>query len=492
MSLTILGYVVTEEIANNSIFLYEPNIIKELPDLLDPERKVNWELRTAAVHALDGLGRYKNRFQEVLSGLNVSANHGVITFIFKKMQNCMEEGKELDFPHEFIEGLFSLISYLVTNNAGGNALISSGTVQTFVRFLQNKNEKFLKLNTKCLIVLDNLIYGFPTAFNIFCGAEGIVELVKRIEYEIEEVVKMREQEGNQPNERMQMIKASLKIMLHMMQTNGTAEGMRNLIDSSLPKSVNLIFKNSKVFESNIYSLGVDIFATFIHNEPTMLNVLQELKIPQSLLDTVEEGIMNSVEVLNSLPHAFSAICLNNNGLNMLIERKPMKHFLKIFTRREYLNSLGERVDMPVILGNAIDELIRHQPSLKQGIFESILEMLDDIERANEELRERRKEDSEQVKFDYNFESEKREVLAASIMTQYIENISKFLEGIFQHHPHCNYFIEIGGMNKLMKMYSQSTLPYDFASSSSSYALSHLIRLIGEIEPNIIAPCVFNE
>jgi E3 ubiquitin-protein ligase HUWE1 len=40
-----------------------------------------------------------------------------------------------------------------------------------------------------------------------------------------------------------------------MQSSGNAEGMRNLIDTTLPASIGRVMQNSRVFGSSILALG---------------------------------------------------------------------------------------------------------------------------------------------------------------------------------------------------------------------------------------------
>jgi len=40
-----------------------------------------------------------------------------------------------------------------------------------------------------------------------------------------------------------------------MQSAGTADGLRNLIDTSLPDSIKKVFEQPKVFGSSIFALG---------------------------------------------------------------------------------------------------------------------------------------------------------------------------------------------------------------------------------------------
>ena len=58
-----------------------------------------------------------------------------------------------------------------------------------------------------------------------------------------------------PYEKSSLLKSMFKFVLHMMQSAGTADGLRNLIDTSLPDSIKKVFEQPKVFGSSIFALG---------------------------------------------------------------------------------------------------------------------------------------------------------------------------------------------------------------------------------------------
>jgi E3 ubiquitin-protein ligase HUWE1 len=69
-----------------------------------------------------------------------------------------------------------------------------------------------------------------------------------------------------PYERSSLLKSMFKFVLHMMQSAGTADGLRNLIDTSLPDSIKKVFEHPKVFGSSIFALGkilVNFFSFFL-------------------------------------------------------------------------------------------------------------------------------------------------------------------------------------------------------------------------------------
>jgi E3 ubiquitin-protein ligase HUWE1 len=116
-------------------------------------------------------------------------------------------------------------------------------------------------------------------------------------------------------------------------------------------------------------------STFIHNEPTSLSILQEMKLPQTFLTiAAQSGMPISAEVISALPNAFGAVCLNSSGLENFNEVKPMKRFFEILTDDEHIRSLQDK-DVPHLIGNAVDELIRHHPSLKDGIMKEVIAMV---------------------------------------------------------------------------------------------------------------------
>ena len=184
----------------------------------------------------------------------------------------------------------------------------------------------------------------------------------------------KEEKPEVPHERVSVLRAMLKFILHMMQSSTAPDRLRNLIDTTLPGSLLAIFENTDVLGTTGLGLAVNIMATFIHNEPTCLSILQEAKLPQTFLAAVAKEVPVSAEVVSALPGAFGAVCLNEAGLKHFNEAKPLGTYLDIFTNEEHFRRLAEN-EVPSIIGNSVDELIRHHPSLKGEVLEGIIRIL---------------------------------------------------------------------------------------------------------------------
>jgi E3 ubiquitin-protein ligase HUWE1 len=112
-----------------------------------------------------------------------------------------------------------------------------------------------------------VLYQYQNAVASFEGARGLDALVARIKEEVEGCVTLKlstmedsSLEGNKadneiPFEKASFLRALLKFILHMMQTTGSLDQMRNLIETTLPNSLLTIFNHSAFFGTGIFGLG---------------------------------------------------------------------------------------------------------------------------------------------------------------------------------------------------------------------------------------------
>lgn len=138
-------------------------------------------------------------------------------------------------------------------------------------------------------------------------------------------------------------------------------------------------------------------AIFVHNEPTCLAVIQEAGLPQVFYQAIEIGLEPMIEVdtratrihvivthpgsqvIQAVPNALGALCLNQEGQNQLASRPSIiPGLLSIFTSERHLKVLADK-ENAVMMGTAVDELIRHHPSLKMSVLSSLKATLSKIE-----------------------------------------------------------------------------------------------------------------
>jgi E3 ubiquitin-protein ligase HUWE1 len=85
------------------------------------------------------------------------------------------------------------------------------------------------------------------------------------------------------------------------------------------------------------------------------------------------------QVIQAIPNAIGALCLNEAGQAQLARRPSIiPSIFSIFTSERHSKVLLDK-ENAVLIGTAIDELIRHHPLLKTPVFEAIKGTLSKIE-----------------------------------------------------------------------------------------------------------------
>ncbi|KAF8929383.1 hypothetical protein BGZ58_008999, partial [Dissophora ornata] len=526
LAIAVMSHVLSEAVVTEKFFAFEPEIIQSLTDLIHPDHNIPFDLQTVTLFALDGIAHLRTKQPDVLSAINASASHGVLLYALRKIVAGLDT-ENVPYPQEFLDAVFALISFIISSATGGNMVISAGIVPILLQLLSNKHPAQLRNVTKSVTILDSLIYGFGTAFSSFCSSGGLNSLVARIKDEVNyslSLVKEAEashmtgvtststsldKDANKdeetspiPFERTALLKAMFKFVIHMMQSPGTQEGLRNLIDTTLPATLKDIMENPNALGTSVYAHAINTMTSFIHNEPTSLAILQEANIPQTLLASLSKEIPASNDVAMNLPGAFGAICLNPVGLEMFTKEFPIKKFFDIFTSIPHVRAFQDN-DIASSLGVSMDELVRHQPTLKTSVMKEIVAMLrqvlvmcsagevmeDDIVFCT--LQRTRAKDAPplgEVVEDDAAKDDRKD----SLVAQLIEVSARFCESFFQNSSSAKDFLKADGVEILMNFYTLPTLPYDLANTPAFFTLSHLIKLLSETNPGTAIAAVLKE
>lgn len=180
LAIAIFGHTHVEAQATASLFLYEPDLIAHIAELLQIDSDIPVRVQTAAVAALDSLARYRSRNQEVLTAVNAGVNHGILMALVRKtVADVADPASTL--PQSFIDALLSFVTFIASHASGGNMVVGAGLIPLLIQVIENKLPIRLPVLSKTMQLVDNILYGFTNAFNIFCTSRGVETLVNRIE-----------------------------------------------------------------------------------------------------------------------------------------------------------------------------------------------------------------------------------------------------------------------------------------------------------------------
>ncbi|KAJ9117613.1 hypothetical protein QFC22_004463 [Naganishia vaughanmartiniae] len=373
-------YLSPEEKAQSELFLYEPNMIAQLADLVNPNSHVSDRLIAPAFMALDACAHYRYKVTEVVTALNANVAHGILMNSYREVirRLATEEGA----PHELVDSVLSFVAYLASSSGYNNMLVGAGLVPLVIDLIKVTHPARGGYVARAIGLVDNMMYTSNNAFNIFCNASGLQTLNHRITVEVDRLINGEYTQFISTESDLLRRTTPLKLMLRsihrLMQASGTVDALRSLIDSELPRSLLKIFNNVDKMGSSVFALAMHVTAAFVHNEPTSLSILQEMKLPDALYDAVEHNRQASFEILSALPNALGAFCLNQTGMDLTVKRREvLARLVHVCANPAYRDILRDR-DNASFLGTSLDELARHHPPLKPILLEALSTLLKDL------------------------------------------------------------------------------------------------------------------
>lgn len=179
LAMAIFGHTHPESQASSSLFLYEPDMIPHMAELLHVDKGISIDVQTAAIAALDSLARYRGKIQEILTAVNAGVNHGVLMALLRKTVSDIAN-PESTTPQLFVESLLTFVTFIASHASGGNMVVGAGLIPLLIQLLENRLPHRLHVLSKAMQLVDNVLYSFTNAFNMFTSSRGVETLVERI------------------------------------------------------------------------------------------------------------------------------------------------------------------------------------------------------------------------------------------------------------------------------------------------------------------------
>ncbi|XP_037677889.1 E3 ubiquitin-protein ligase HUWE1 isoform X7 [Choloepus didactylus] len=339
-------------------------------------------------------------------------------------------------------------------------------------------------------------------------------------------------------QRAALLKSMLNFLKKAIQDPAFSDGIRHVMDGSLPTSLKHIISNAEYYGPSLFLLATEVVTVFVFQEPSLLSSLQDNGLTDVMLHALLiKDVPATREVLGSLPNVFSALCLNARGLQSFVQCQPFERLFKVLLSPDYLPAMRRRRssdplgDTASNLGSAVDELMRHQPTLKTDATTAIIKLLEEIcnlgrdpkyicqkpsiqkadgtasappPRSNHAAEEASSEDEEEEEvqamqsFNSTQQSEtepNQQVVGTEEripipLMDYILNVMKFVESILSNNTtddHCQEFVNQKGLLPLVTILGLPNLPIDFPTSAACQAVAGVCKSILTLshEPKVL-------
>jgi hypothetical protein len=173
-----------------------------------------------------------------------------------------------------------------------------------------------------------------------------------------------------------LMKMLFRLVLAMARRAAFATGFRNAMEGAFLRNVAAVLRHVDAFGLSIWYYAATWVTDFVHAEPNLLPVVQEAGVQRAVLETLQREVPPSADIISNLPTLLAALALNDAGLRSFTQARPLDALMPIFLSSKHLNAMSN--DTANLLGSSIDELWRHQPSLRQDGVAAICSLVDKL------------------------------------------------------------------------------------------------------------------
>ncbi|XP_035214633.1 E3 ubiquitin-protein ligase HUWE1-like [Stegodyphus dumicola] len=341
-------------------------------------------------------------------------------------------------------------------------------------------------------------------------------------------------------QRAALLKSMLNFLKKSIQDPSFSDSIRHLMDGSLPQSLKHVISNAEYYGPSLFLLATDVVTVYVFQEPTLLPSLQDNGLTDVVLHALlVKEVPATREVLASLPNVFSALCLNARGLQSFVACKPFEKLFRVLVSPEYLPAMRRRRSSDPIgdaasnLGNAMDELMRHQPSLRTDATAAIIKLLEELcamgrdprficsrptaktetvtaavtrianvsnEAGSSDDDDDDEEDAASSAVQGSLSKTANERCSTEVndvgsktavpLVDYILNVMRFVDAILSNNStddHCREFVRQKGLVPLMAILGLPNLPIDFPVTPTCQAISSVCKSILNLahEPQVL-------
>ncbi|KAK5639592.1 hypothetical protein RI129_012084 [Pyrocoelia pectoralis] len=473
------------------------------------------------------------------------------------------------FPLPLATALFSFLYHLASYEAGGEALVSCGMMESLLQVINWNGVELEHITfvTRAVRVIDLITNVDMQVFHNHGGLQSFINrldvglclkllssniLYLQVEVQLcrpeqtyefkpvasidltisdvdEDFISNYECQSNTANlgktclpQRAALLKSMLNFLKKALQDTMFSDNVRHVMEGILPSALKHIIANAEYYGPSLFLLATDLVTVYVFQEPTLLSTLQDNGLTDVILHALLiKDVPATREVLGSLPNVFSALCLNARGLQSFVKCKPFDRLFKVLVSPHYLSAMRRRRSSDPIgdtasnLGNAMDELMRHQPSLKADAIAAIVKLLHELCQLgtdskyicwrphsksdsspvtvrtpinNEGSSDEEDDDEEEASTSsHNAQNDSQESSANGAnektpiaLVDYILNIMKFIDAILSNNStddHCREFVNQRGLQPLLKILGLPNLPVDCPVTISAQAVASVCKSI---------------
>lgn len=373
---------------------------------------------------------------------------------------------------------------------------------------ESYSDSLLKfISAQAIQILEGAIVTHNSALSAFHELKGVDILVQRLNVEVERVKRQAERESapepsSAPRRKLQAARRvllfsavnCLTVVFHQHESGATPPGQgrapsggAQLRKPELHDVLLEIMDNTDSYGGVLSALVATFLNDVMNSDPQVVHHVHKSGLAKSFLAIlmgsegggrreelasedasvagtrgVEHVVPPTAELIMALPNVLTALALTEAGAKAIAEANPFPALMSIFVSPRYVmpNSRCLLNEMAAIVGTGLDELMRHNPSLKQLCMKAVVQAMNRIVHVGRELMN---EEDRAIAF-ASFTSTKPPPdpaeleMSRTYLMQYGYNIAQLLEQILHSDDHVGPFVTAGGFDALLDLVQYAVTP----------------------------------
>ena len=405
---------------------------------------------------------------------------------------------------KFVDNLLSLTSAVVSAPSGTAALTDCGIIpallstvalgsKTLPKALSTLNAVFTAsdqsriyahvrfIASQAIQIIEGAIVTHNNALSAFHDLKGVDILITRLEEEMITAKEERDEESSQavPMETddksgARKLVASRRVLLfsivncltvvfHQESTTSshTPNGGAQLRKPELTFALTEVMQHIESYGGVLAALTCSLLSDVMNSDPHVVYHVHKSGMAKAFFDMMasdriqggvsEPAIPTVPELIMALPNVIAALSLTAEGATQVKEANPFPSMLRVLFHQKYAMPRSRCLlnEMTAIVGTGLDEVMRHVPSLRALVMESIVKSMNEVIELGKALVEREEQTSPSDEQDAGATTLEND---RTCLMQYTLNLGQMLEQILHTEDHCDPFVEQGGLTAILDLF----------------------------------------
>lgn len=277
------------------------------------------------------------------------------------------ESLNSDIGIKILEAVITMVNTLSSISFICDDLLETGVLEILMPFLEDYSPAFATIRSEFLATIEILFLNNTSGVERLNSCNGLGIIKARLTREIDTVMGNRISSYESRFLIKKLFKALTRIVL-------TSEGIDETKVDELYHAMKKVFCSFPLFGTGVFDAATMCFRQILHHEPLQYKLMSSIGLDTAYLDALKSMKGRDGFVTLSIVPTISAICLSENGRNLVRSKHAIYLITDTFTDPRALYALPSAQ----AIGKSLEEMIRHHETMMGDVVEMLVSTVDSV------------------------------------------------------------------------------------------------------------------